>query len=85
MEQDGLKNMKVKKDGELKEFLVNYVGNKLNPESENITIEMIVSVIADEFPDFLLVVAEENFIRGYEQALDDVSSVKNEKIHTKQQ
>ena len=35
---------------------------------------MIVEVIAKEFPEFLLVVAEENFIRGYEQALADVES-----------
>jgi hypothetical protein len=28
--------------------------------------------MADEFPEFLLAIAEENFIRGYEQALYDV-------------
>jgi hypothetical protein len=28
--------------------------------------------MAQEFPDFLLVVAEENFVRGYQQALYDV-------------
>ena len=28
--------------------------------------------MAEEFPDFLLLVAEENWIRGYEQALNDV-------------
>ena len=29
--------------------------------------------MAEEFPEFLMLVAEENWIRGYEQALDDVS------------
>ena len=61
----------VQKNTELKEWLVNYVGNKLNPQDGNITVEMIVEVIAKEFPEFLMVVAEENFIRGYEQAAVD--------------
>ena len=29
--------------------------------------------MAEEFPEFLMVVAEENWIRGYQQALTDVS------------
>ena len=33
---------------------------------------MIVKTVAEEFPEFLLVVAEENFIRGYQQGLHDV-------------
>jgi hypothetical protein len=65
---------KVQKDSELKTWLVNYVGNKLKPSDENITVEMIVEVVAKEFPDFLMVLAEENFIRGYEQALQDVET-----------
>ena len=70
--------MQVQKDSKLKEWLVDYVGNKKNPEDENVTVEMIVGVVADEFPEFLFVVAEENFLRGYEQALDDVKML-NEK------
>jgi hypothetical protein len=35
-----------------------------------------LETLAEEFPEFLLMVAEENYIRGYEQALDDVNSVK---------
>ena len=33
---------------------------------------MIVEVVAKEFPEFLMVVAEENWIRGYKQAFDDM-------------
>jgi len=33
---------------------------------------MIVSVIAEEFPEFVYLLAEENFLRGYQQALEDV-------------
>ena len=53
------------KDSELKEILVNYIGNKLDPDTDDITVEMAVEVLADEFPELLLALAEENFIRGY--------------------
>lgn len=56
----------------IKEILVTYVGEKLNPENGDVTVEHIVEVMAEEFPDFLMLIAEENWIRGYEQALSDV-------------
>jgi len=37
---------------------------------------MAVQVFAAEFPEFLMAIAEENFLRGYEQALIDVESTK---------
>jgi len=57
---------------ELKAMLVNYVGEKQSPEDEDVTVEMIVDQLANEFPEFVLAVAEENFVRGYQQALNDV-------------
>lgn len=65
------KDMEVARDSELKDWVVNYVGNKVATD-ENVTVEMIVEVFATEFPEFLMVVAEENFFRGYEQALSDL-------------
>ena len=62
----------VDKDTALKEWLVDYVGTKTDPEDGNVTVEMIIEQVARDFPEFLLAVAEENFIRGYEQALNDV-------------
>lgn len=56
----------------LQKMIVEYVGNKLNPENREVTVEMIVEVMAEEFPHFVLALAEENWIRGYRQALDDV-------------
>ena len=67
-----LKNETVSKDNPMKHWLVDYVGNKLKPQNGEVTIDMIVETMAQEFPDFLLVVAEENFVRGYQQALYDV-------------
>lgn len=65
-------------DTELKGWLVNYVGTKLNPEDGNVTVEMIVETISEEFPEFLLAVAEENFIRGYKQCFVDIEANKSD-------
>ena len=65
------------KESEMKDWLVDYVGNKLNPESGEVTVEMIVGVMADEFPEFLLAIAEENFTMGYKQGLADSEAWQN--------
>jgi len=62
---------KVEAENKLKEFVVDYVGDKVQPESGEVTVEMIVGVFASDFPEFLLAVAEENWIRGYKQAFQD--------------
>ena len=59
-------------ESELKSWLVNYVGEKTNPENGNVTVENIIDVMAEEFPEFVMALAEENWIRGYHQALTDV-------------
>tara|TARA_B100000676_G_scaffold306767_1_gene363722 strand:+ start:1226 stop:1519 length:294 start_codon:yes stop_codon:yes gene_type:complete len=64
----------VDKSTPLKEWLVEYVGNRYNPPDGQVTVEMIVNVISKEFPEFLMVVAEENWVRGYKQGLDDAGS-----------
>ena len=68
----------VQKETEIKTWLVNYVGNKIDPEDGNVTVEMLVEQISEEFPEFVMVLAEENFMRGYEQALTDVESINSE-------
>tara|TARA_R110000796_G_scaffold101444_1_gene210137 strand:+ start:320 stop:619 length:300 start_codon:yes stop_codon:yes gene_type:complete len=62
----------VEPENELKTMLVNYVGEKQSPDEDSVTVEMIVDQLATEFPEFVLAVAEENFMRGYQQALNDV-------------
>jgi len=62
----------VEKENELKTFLIDYVGEKEKPENDEVTVEMIVNTMAKEFPEFVLTVAEENWIRGYQQAMVDV-------------
>jgi hypothetical protein len=65
----------VSPDNDLKNFLVEYTGEFLNlEEGSEITVEHLVDVVAKEFPEFLLSVAEENWVRGYQQALQDVDN-----------
>ena len=64
-------------DSDLKDLIVNYIGNKLDPpDTDEITLEMAVLVLMEEFPELLLALAEENFIRGYKQAFTDIESSK---------
>ena len=74
-------------EGPLKHLLIDYVGNKLQPVGDQVTLEMLLTVIAEEFPEVLLVVAEENFIRGYKQAMQDVESMSavQEKVNESQE
>ena len=74
----------VPSETELKEIIVNYVGKVLNPEEDEITIEQVIEVFSKEFPEFLLAIAEENWVNGYTQALNDVGfTKKDEELHTK--
>ena len=59
-------------DSPMKEWMVTYVGKRF--DLEEVTVEMIVDVMASEFPEFLMAVAEENYIRGYSQGLEDVGT-----------
>tara|TARA_B100000287_G_C20464228_1_gene714590 strand:- start:336 stop:632 length:297 start_codon:yes stop_codon:yes gene_type:complete len=58
---------------ELKDYLVNFTGEKLDEES--VTVHMIAEVMAAEFPEFLFAFAEENFVRGYQVGLEDASKL----------
>ena len=65
-------NKEVEPETPMKEWMVNYIGEKHEPEDGSVTVEMIVETMAVEFPEFLLALAEENWIRGYRQAITDV-------------
>ena len=65
-------------NSELKDYIVSYVGNKLAPEDNQVNVEMIIHVLADEFPEVVMPLAEENFFRGYQQALEDMQSASDQ-------
>jgi len=71
----------VTEDNELKTWLVQYVGDKHNPDDGNVTVNMIVETLAEDFPEFVMAVAGENFLRGYHQALCDRELINNENQH----
>lgn len=78
----------VASEGQLKTWLVDYVGRKYQSElararveteqeiewNGDVTVEMIVETMSHEFPEFLMSVAEENFIRGYRQGVLDTDT-----------
>ena len=78
MDDRELEETVVEKDNPLKELFVKYIGEKLQPENGEVTVEMCVNVLAEEFPDFLLLIAQENFLRGYKQCLVDMERTENE-------
>ena len=67
-------------ESELKEIIVNYVGNIKNPTNDEVTVEDVVEVFSQQFPEFLLAIAEENWVNGYSQALNDVKYLETEKL-----
>lgn len=69
----------VPSESELKEIIVNYVGNIKNPENNEVTVEDVVEVFSQQFPEFLLAIAEENWVNGYSQALSDIRYLDKEK------
>ena len=68
--------MPVNPNSELKTYLVEYVGEKLN--NEEVTVNMVAEVLAADFPEFTFAFAEENFLRGYQLGLDDAEKLLTE-------
>lgn len=68
----------VDKTTAVKTWLVDYAGNKLQPSNGEVTVEMLINIMAEEFPEFLICVAEENFVRGYQQAYVDMENTEDE-------
>jgi len=41
---------------------------------------MVIEVLASHFPEVAFALAEENFLRGYEQALSDVDAMRKDEV-----
>ena len=72
-------NVVIAAETPLKKMLLEYVGNKYaTPEDEGefeVTVQMIVETLAHEFPEFVMIMAEENWVRGYQQGIDDATKL----------
>jgi len=73
----------IKRENGLKDLIVDFVGNKLDPDKCEVTIEHIAKVFSEDFPELVIAMAEENWINGYTQALNDVDYMKNKMKRTK--
>ena len=80
-ETNELAGVVVNPETPLKQMLLEYVGNKFATEEDEgefeVTVQMIVKTLAHEFPEFVMIMAEENWVRGYQQGIDDAS-----RLHT---
>ena len=65
----------LQKESPLKEWIIDYVGTQQQPENDEVTVEMVVETMVKEFPEFIFALAEENFLRGYTQAITDMEAV----------
>ena len=86
-EMSALNNTVEAKENQVIDYLVNYTGEKLNPENDEVTIGMIIDVLSQDFPDLVLCLSEENWVRGYQQALTDVQEgerLYNEEVSSKE-
>ena len=76
-ETNELAGVVVNPETPLKQMLLEYVGNRFATEEDEgefeVTVQMIVDTLAHEFPEFVMIMAEENWIRGYQQGIDDAS------------
>jgi hypothetical protein len=67
----------IEKNTELKRIISDYVEQKTKKCAR---IEDIEDIFIEEFPEFLIKLAEENWINGYSQALQDTEFIqKNQK------
>jgi len=67
----GILDKTVEARNELQEDLVRHVGNRINQQEDQVTIGQVIGVLASEFPELVISIAEENWIRGYKQGLED--------------
>ncbi len=85
-------------DTELKTWLVEKAGESYEKERKkaegeigqeiewngDVTVEIITEYMASQFPELVLAIAEENFIRGYRQGLLDIETSERNKNEQKQ-
>ena len=73
--EDSLMRVVEKDENELKSLIIDFVGN--SKEKKEVTLEDIAIMLSTEFPELLLAMAEQNWLNGYTQAINDVKLFKN--------
>lgn len=57
----------------IKSLLIDYTREKI--KKKDINVEDILLILAEEFPELIIANAEQNYLNGYKQALDDKEAV----------
>ena len=65
----GILDKVVEVGNELQEDLVRHVKSRVN--EDQVTLGQVIGILASEFPEIVITIAEENWVRGYKQGLDD--------------
>jgi len=68
---NGILDKVIEVRNELQEDLVRHAGSRINQQEDQVTIGQVIGVLASEFPELVITIAEENWIRGYKQGLED--------------
>mgnify|MGYP001600932890 CR=1 FL=1 len=68
---NGILDKAVEVRNKLQEDLVRHAGSRINQQEDQVTIGQVIGVLASEFPELVITIAEENWIRGYKQGLED--------------
>ena len=72
-------NVVIAAENPLKQMLIEYVGNKYATEEDEgefeVTVQMIVDTLAHEFPQFVIIMAEQNCDIVYQQGIDDATKL----------
>ena len=61
----------------LKHALFDFTGQKYKPQNGEVTVDLIIQALGEDFPELIWALAEENFFRGYEQALMDLQEAQD--------
>jgi len=57
---------------DLKTLILEYIGDKYEPENGEVTVEMAKDTINKEFPELISSLSANAFLEGYSQGLEDV-------------
>ena len=54
----------------LRNTIIQTAGERHNPKNGEVTVDMIVQTLAEDFPEIVLAIAEENYLKGFEEGVN---------------
>ena len=53
----------------LRNEIVRTAGERFLPENDEVTVDMVIQTLAEDFPEIVFAIAEENYLKGFEEGL----------------